>query len=64
VGVCCLFARVFFDVVSWSVAHGLCFVCRISTPRRFGKTISVCLFVAALVFACPMVEISIYSTCK
>jgi len=37
---------------------------RISTPRRFGKTISVCLFVAALVFACPMVEISIYSTCE
>jgi len=39
-------------------------VCRISTPRRFGKTISVCLFVAALIFACPNVEISIYSTCK
>jgi len=36
----------------------------ISTPRRFGKTISVCLFVAALVFACPRIEISIYSTCE
>ena len=36
----------------------------ISTPRRFGKTISVCLFVAALIFACPNIEISIYSTCK
>jgi len=36
----------------------------ISTPRRFGKTISVCLFVAALIFACPRIEISIYSTCK
>lgn len=36
----------------------------ISTPRRFGKTISVCLFVAALMFACPSIEISIYSTCK
>jgi hypothetical protein len=36
----------------------------ISTPRRFGKTISVCLFVAALLFACPNIEISIYSTCK
>ena len=35
----------------------------ISTPRRFGKTISVCLFVAALLFACPNIEISIYSTC-
>jgi len=37
---------------------------RISTPRRFGKTISVCLFVAALICACPNIEISIYSTCK
>jgi hypothetical protein len=36
----------------------------ISTPRRFGKTISISLFCAALVFACPAVEISIYSTCK
>jgi hypothetical protein len=36
----------------------------ISTPRRFGKTISVCLFVAALMYAAPCVEISIYSTCK
>ena len=40
------------------------FCCRISTPRRFGKTIAVCLFVAALIFACPNVEISIYSTCE
>lgn len=36
----------------------------ISTPRRFGKTISVCLFVSALVYACPNLEVSIYSTCK
>lgn len=36
----------------------------ISTPRRFGKTVSVCLFVAALMFAAPSIEISIYSTCK
>ena len=36
----------------------------VSTPRRFGKTISVCLFVAALMYACPNIEISIYSTCK
>jgi len=28
------------------------------------KTISVCLFVAALIFACPNVDISIYSTCE
>ena len=33
----------------------------VSTPRRFGKTISVCLFVAALLYACPSLEISIYS---
>lgn len=36
----------------------------VSTPRRFGKTIAVCLFVAALLYACPSIEISIYSTCK
>jgi hypothetical protein len=36
----------------------------ISTPRRFGKTISVSMFAAALIFSCPTVEISIYSTCK
>jgi hypothetical protein len=36
----------------------------ISTPRRFGKTISVSLFCAAMIFAAPRVEISIYSTCK
>jgi hypothetical protein len=36
----------------------------ISTPRRFGKTISISLFCAALMFACPAVECSIYSTCK
>jgi hypothetical protein len=36
----------------------------ISTPRRFGKTISVSMFAAALVFSARSVEISIYSTCK
>ena len=36
----------------------------ISTPRRFGKTISISLFCAALIFACPQCECSIYSTCK
>ena len=36
----------------------------ISTPRRFGKTISVSMFCAALLLSCPAVEISIYSTCK
>ena len=36
----------------------------ISTPRRFGKTISVSMFCAAMLLACPLVEISIYSTCK
>ena len=37
---------------------------QISTPRRFGKTISVSQFAAAMLFAAPQVEISIYSTCK
>ncbi len=36
----------------------------VSTPRRFGKTISVSMFAAAMLFAAPNVEISIYSTCK
>lgn len=36
----------------------------ISTPRRFGKTISVSLFAAALIFSCTGCEVSIYSTCK
>ena len=36
----------------------------ISTPRRFGKTTSVSMFCAAMLLACPGVEISIYSTCK
>ena len=36
----------------------------ISTPRRFGKTISVSMFAAAMLYSAPSVEISIYSTCK
>jgi hypothetical protein len=36
----------------------------VSTPRRFGKTISVSMFAAALLFAAPNMELSIYSTCK
>lgn len=36
----------------------------VSTPRRFGKTISVSMFAAALVFSAPAMELSIYSTCK
>lgn len=36
----------------------------ISTPRRFGKTISVSMFAAALLFSCSGIELSIYSTCK
>lgn len=31
---------------------------------RFGKTISVSMFAAAMIFATPSVECSIYSTCK
>ena len=36
----------------------------VSTPRRFGKTISVSMFAAAMLYAAPNIEISIYSTCK
>ena len=36
----------------------------ISTPRRFGKTISVSMFAAAMLFSTPNLEMSIYSTCK
>ena len=36
----------------------------VSTPRRFGKTISVSMFAAAMVFSAPNMELSIYSTCK
>ena len=36
----------------------------ISTPRRFGKTISVSMFAAAMLVSCTNVELSVYSTCK
>lgn len=36
----------------------------ISTPRRFGKTISVSMFAAAMLYSTPNLEMSIYSTCK
>jgi hypothetical protein len=36
----------------------------VSTPRRFGKTISVSMFAAAILYSAPSVEVSIYSTCK
>ena len=36
----------------------------VSTPRRFGKTISISMFSAALIYSCPDIKLSIYSTCK
>jgi hypothetical protein len=36
----------------------------VSTPRRFGKTISVSMFAAAMLYSAPKLEMSIYSTCK
>tara|TARA_Y100000361_G_scaffold53200_1_gene46509 strand:+ start:646 stop:1332 length:687 start_codon:yes stop_codon:yes gene_type:complete len=36
----------------------------ISTPRRFGKTISVSMFAAGMLYSAPSIELSIYSTCK
>jgi hypothetical protein len=35
----------------------------VSTPRRFGKTVSVSMFSAALLYSCPEIELSVYSTC-
>ena len=32
--------------------------------NRFGKTISVSMFAAAMMYSCPSLEMSIYSTCK
>ena len=49
------------EVNNWSETYQECLI---STPRRFGKTMSVCLFVAALLYTAPNIEISIYSTCK
>lgn len=36
----------------------------VTTPRRFGKTISVSMFAAAMLYSAPKLEMSIYSTCK
>ena len=36
----------------------------ISTPRRFGKTISVSMFAAGMLYSAPSIELSIYSTFK
>lgn len=36
----------------------------VTTPRRFGKTISVSMFAAAMLYSAPKLELSIYSTCK
>lgn len=56
----CVFRHIEFTVLTLGLWQEIL----ISTPRRFGKTISVCLFVAALMYAAPSIEISIYSTCK
>jgi hypothetical protein len=49
------------ETYSWdSLPQEVC----ISTPRRFGKTISISMFCAALIFSAAGVECSIYSTCK
>ena len=36
----------------------------ITTPRRFGKTFSVSMFAAAMLYSTAGLEMSIYSTCK
>lgn len=62
--------------VSWSFLFGLCiltlFVRRHRPANlylnsvffRFGKTISVSMFAAAMIYSTPGLELSIYSTCK
>ena len=53
--------RRILETYGWDSLHQE--VC-ISTPRRFGKTISISMFCAALIFSGAGVECSIYSTCK
>lgn len=38
--------------------------CLIMTPRRFGKTVSVAMFVCAMLLSCPGIKICIFSTGK
>ena len=60
----CAFARDHQKVLQLNSWEHLAAEVLISTPRRFGKTISVSMFAAAMLFAAPSVELSIYSTCK
>ena len=49
------------DLNGWdNLAHEVL----ISTPRRFGKTMAVSMFAAAMLYSTAQVELSIYSTCK
>lgn len=42
-----------------------CFITiRFLVSNRFGKTISVSMFAAAMMYSAPGLELSIYSTCK
>ena len=58
------FARAHQTILEMNAWESLCQQVLISTPRRFGKTISVSMFAAAMIFSCPNIEVSIYSTCK
>ena len=51
------FASLMHSSIGWSCVSDV-------TGRRFGKTISVSMFAAAMIYATPNVECSIYSTCK
>ena len=58
------FARQHFEILQRNNWTHISQEVLVSTPRRFGKTISVSMFAAAMLFSAPHVEISIYSTCK
>ena len=48
----------------WREKYAVCNTSVCAIEHRFGKTISVSMFAAALMFACAGCEVSIYSTCK
>ena len=58
------FARDHQKILQLNGWDHLCQEILVSTPRRFGKTIGVSMFAAAMLYAAPNTEISIYSTCK
>jgi len=58
------FQRDHQHILEWNGWDHLAQEILVSTPRRFGKTISVSMFGAAVIFSAPSIQMSIYSTCK